>query len=144
MIISLKNIDVVIKLQEIQQSIERLQVDSRSAVQAMDKGGQQVNACVDKAAEAGRSLAKITTVVETINDMNTQIASAAEEQSTVFSDISQNIERISKKAKVIAKGGVETANEGLHLETLSKEMVKLVGYFSLDTERAQCALKQKG
>jgi len=117
---------------EIHKSIERLQADSRSAVQAMDQGGRQVNICVVKAAEAGESLAAITKVVEEINDMNMQIASAAEEQSTVFSDISQNIERISEKSRNIAMGGEETATEGLHLETLSEEMVKLVGYFSLE------------
>jgi len=118
-------------VQEIQRSIERLQADSKSTVQAMEQGGRQVDVCVNKAAEAGRSLSNITEVVGTIHEMNLQVASAVEEQCSVFTEISQNIEYISESSEEISKEGIVTANEGSHLEKLSEELVKLVGMFSL-------------
>lgn len=117
---------------EIQQSIERLQADSKSAVQAMDQGKLQVDVCVKKAAEAGKSLTTINEFVRTINNMNIQVASAAEEQNAVFTEISQNIDHICLSSDKISKEGAVTSTEGLHLESLSNELVDLVGHFKLE------------
>jgi methyl-accepting chemotaxis protein len=77
--------------QEIQAMIERLQDGTGNAVAAMKKGGEKVSLSVDQATRSGTALEQILQAIQTINDMNTQIASAAEEQSSVASDISVSI-----------------------------------------------------
>ncbi len=116
---------------EIQASIDKLMSDSRSAVQNMEQGGVQVKLCVDKAAMAGQSLSKITQVVNTINDMNKQIAAAAEQQHTLFNEVRHFTEQISKSTEDVSKEGASTATEGQRLKMLSDEMVQLVGRFKL-------------
>jgi len=118
-------------VEEIQHSIQRLMTDSKSAVQAMDLGGKQVDLCVEKAAVAGESLAKITDVVGTINEMNMQTAQAAEKQNSLFEEIIQATERISESTDDVSKEGSITAQEGTRLKMLADEMVKLVGHFKM-------------
>ncbi|WMS85700.1 methyl-accepting chemotaxis protein [Pleionea litopenaei] len=80
---------------EIQQIIENVQTGAKDAVSAMEKGRGSTSACVEQANLAGVSLKEITAAVNQIHSMNTQIATAAEEQTTVSEDISQNINEIS-------------------------------------------------
>ncbi|MBK1694190.1 chemotaxis protein [Chromatium weissei] len=80
--------------QEIQTLIQRLQEGSRSAVVVMQRGRQQAEQSVQSAAETDQSLNSITQTVDRISDMNTQIATAAEEQSAVVEEMNRNIESI--------------------------------------------------
>lgn len=121
---------------EIQRSIELLQSGSTLTVQAMEQGKKQVDLCVDKAAEAGQSLSTINEFVSTINSMNTQVASAAQEQDLLFREVSKSIEHISLFSGEISKEGAVTSNEGIHLEELSDELVNLVGHFKLEESSA--------
>src|SRR5690606_39465438 len=75
---------------EIQQVIEQLQSGARNAAEVMHRGRAQVDSSVLQAQQAGSSLTSITIAVASISDMNTQIASAAEQQSAVSDEISQN------------------------------------------------------
>ena len=77
--------------EEIHRIIETVQSGASSAVTAMRKGRDQTNDCVRLAESAGVSIHEITDAVESIKSMNTQIAAAAEEQTAVSEDISQNI-----------------------------------------------------
>jgi len=83
--------------QQIKAMIERLQAGANNAVKVMESGCSQ-------AADAQGSLEAITTAVGTINEMNTQIASAAEEQSAVSSEINRNVHNISEGTEGTAKG----------------------------------------
>ena len=98
--------------QEIQNMIERLQSGAQDAVKAMEQGRSRAQVGVEQAAEAGTSLETIAQAVGTISDMNTQIATAAEEQSVVAEEINLNIVTISDMADKIASdtgsGGVDT------------------------------------
>ncbi len=88
--------------QEIQNMIERLQSGAQDAVKAMEQGRSRAQVGVEQAAEAGTSLETIAQAVGTISDMNTQIATAAEEQSVVAEEINLNIVSISDMADKIA------------------------------------------
>jgi len=76
---------------EIEEMISRLQDSSKNAIKAMESGREQTAISVEQAAKAGSSLEIITGVVSRINEMNTQIASAAEEQTTVAEEVNQNV-----------------------------------------------------
>ncbi|EXJ13479.1 methyl-accepting chemotaxis protein [Imhoffiella purpurea] len=80
--------------QEIQEMITSLQEGARSAVAAMQRGREQADRSVETAGETDRSLDAIAHSVDRINDMNAQIATAAEEQSAVVEEMNRNVESI--------------------------------------------------
>ena len=67
----------------------------------MNTGSQATSDCVSQANIAGQALQEIMVTVKDINAMNTQIASAVEEQTVVSEEISQNINGISDSTKEI-------------------------------------------
>ena len=115
--------------QEIQEMIERLQVGSRNAVSVMEEGRNRASESVEQAQRAGHSLAEITSAVTRINDMNTQIASAAEEQSSVAEEINRNVVNINDVAEKVTTSARQTANSGAELAELSLRLSSLVGRF---------------
>lgn len=104
---------------EIQHIIETVQGGAKDAVIAMARGTEATKMCVDQANAAGKSLQEITSTVNDIHMMNTQIATASEEQTAVSEDISQNINGISSFTSEIHRSVGE-------FEELSQSLVNLV------------------
>lgn len=75
---------------EVNQIISSVQTGTVDAAQAFERGQARSQESVDQVALAGSSLEHITLAVEAIRDMNRQIATAAEEQTSVAEDISRN------------------------------------------------------
>ncbi len=100
---------------EIEGVIVRLQDSSKNAVHAMEDGRSQTEVSVKQAAKAGTSLETITQAISHISDMNTQIASAAEEQSMVAEEINRNITAISDvgEQNTAASNQITTSSEEL-------------------------------
>ncbi len=117
--------------QEIQEMIERLQSGASQAVAVMEEGRKQAQASVEQAGKAGQSLAAITEVVGSINEMNTQIATAAEEQSAVAEEINGNIARINEVASQAAAGAQQTASASDEMARLASHLQSLVGQFKV-------------
>jgi methyl-accepting chemotaxis protein len=117
--------------EEIQGMIENLQQRSRSAVSVMEQGRSQVESGVEKAAQAGESLTAITQAVGHINDMNTQIASAAEEQTAVSDEMSRSIINISQVAGETAEGGVAVKKASEDLQQLTDESRTMLARFQV-------------
>ena len=114
---------------EIQGMIERVQNGTREAVQAMEEGKNRAHSSREKVNEAGESLESITQSVTTISEMNTQIASAAEEQSSVAEEINRNISNITQVLDETASGSREIANASEELSKLASEQQQRVGHF---------------
>ncbi|AHK79404.1 chemotaxis protein [Ectothiorhodospira haloalkaliphila] len=117
--------------QEIQEMIERLQQTSQRAVVVMEESRQYAQSSRDSAAEAGHSLDSITQAVSTINDVNTQVASSAEEQSAVAEEMNRNVTSISDAAEENAQGARETTHASEQLSRLANELQDLVGRFKV-------------
>lgn len=117
--------------QEIQEMIERLQKGTATAVDAMEKSQEQAHAGVKQAAEAGTSLDAIKQAVDNITDMNTQIASAAEEQSAVAEEINRNISNISEVAEHSATGAQQTSAASEELARLAEQLQTMVTQFKV-------------
>jgi len=117
--------------QEIQGMIESLQKGSRDAVTVMEKGKEQAVQSVSHANAAGESLELITSAVSSINDMNTQIASAAEEQSAVAEEINRNVVNINDMAEMISDGSQQTAKSSNDLEGLASQLQSVVSRFRI-------------
>jgi len=117
--------------QEIQTMIERLQHGAHDAVNVMTASQSRTGETVEHANEAGNALNSISSSVARINDMNLQIASAAEEQSAVAEEINQNIVRITDIASDASGSMQQIANASDELANLSGHLDQLVGSFKV-------------
>jgi methyl-accepting chemotaxis protein len=101
---------------EINQIISSVQTGAIDAAQAIESGQARSQESVDQVALAGSSLQRITMAVEAIRDMNRQIATAAEEQTSVAEDISRNLTEITAIATTNQSNVLrtQTASEDLH------------------------------
>ena len=117
--------------EEIQQTIEQLQRGVRNAVKAMEGAQSRAHAGSECVAKAAQSLNVIAGEVGTINDMNAQIATAAEEQSAVAEEINRNIVTISLIADTTSTDAQQTAQISDELVRLASELNRLVGQFKL-------------
>ncbi|MDX1366536.1 MAG: methyl-accepting chemotaxis protein [Pseudomonas sp.] len=114
---------------EIQGMIEKLQSGSSSAMKVMEASCSQARKGVEQVAQAGATLDCITRSVATINDMNAQIASAAEEQSSVAEEINRNIVTVSEVAEQVSVGAQQTATTSEELARLAEQLQGMVGQF---------------
>lgn len=117
--------------QEIQQMIERIQSGTRNAVTAMQESKTRSESSVDEARLAGSSLAAITSAVARIVDMNTMIASAATEQTSVAEEINRNINNISGVAQENSVTADRTARASGDLQQMASKLAGIVGRFKL-------------
>ncbi|WP_411860639.1 methyl-accepting chemotaxis protein [Pseudomonas sp. JM0905a] len=114
---------------EIHAMIEKLNNGTRDVVSAMERSQQRTAESVRHALGAAHALHEITEAVALINDMNVQIASAAEEQSMVAEDISKNIESIGQAAADVASGAEKASAASQRMTELSTRQRALVQQF---------------
>jgi methyl-accepting chemotaxis protein len=117
--------------QEIEEMISNLQSGANNAVKVMAEGKEMTQVGVDQAAAAGQALQTINTAVEHISNMNTQIASAAEEQSSVTEEINRSIVSINEVAEQSVAGAQQTAQASDDLARLAEQLKGLVGRFKV-------------
>jgi len=82
-----------------------------------------------QAQKAGVSLDEITSAITLINDMNTQIASAADEQSAVAEEINSNVVNINDVADKVTISANQTAESGSALAKLASDLQSMVARF---------------
>lgn len=114
---------------EIREMIERLQGNTRSAVQRMELSNDKVKSSVEMTSQAGEALSAITNSVASISDASVQIASAAEEQTSVSEDVSRNIENISTIAIETSNSSNNMAQAISELDNAGKELQRVIGLF---------------
>jgi methyl-accepting chemotaxis protein len=119
-------------IQDIQEKIERVQTGSDGAVKVMEKGQLRARESVEQAKRAGESLTSIIQSIAAINDMNTQIASAAEQQSSVAEEINRNIHSITHVISRTAAGAAEIFNSGEELSRLATRLQEQMAKFRID------------
>ncbi len=119
---------------EIVATIGRLQADAEQARAAMVNGRGQAEQTVARAREAEQALEQISRAVQSIHDMNTQIASAVDEQAAVTEDISRNITHIHAMGGDTAAGAEQTAGASRELAQLAEQLQLAVRGFRLEAE----------
>ena len=120
-----------VSTQEIQNMIEVLQGGAEKAVSVMDAGKQQATNCVEQSVEAEKALDTITHAVHEAFDRSSQIATAAEEQSVVAHEISENLESIVAIAEQTTAGSQQTAESSSEVARLAEELQQSVQEFKL-------------
>ena len=112
--------------EEIQGMIEKLQSGAVQAVDAMNQSRSQADITRDTAAKAGEVLSSITQSVNSINDMNTLIASAAEEQNAVSEEINGNIVSIHQSAELTSESAAQAAAAGDSLREVAEDLKHII------------------
>lgn len=116
---------------EIESLIDALQGGAKEAVTVMTQSRDRASSTVEQARHAGESLQSITRAVGTILQMNTQIATAAEEQSSVSEEINRNVVNIQNISEQTAQGADQTATSSAELARLGEQLQNLVGQFKI-------------
>lgn len=115
--------------EEIHRVIEQLQRTARAISEVMANGQRKAEESVTKAGETGASLQAITARAEEINVMNTQIASATEEQQQTSRFIQQAIDEISSSARNAVDGSAKVANSTEQLQRVAQKLSSVARQF---------------
>lgn len=108
--------------QEIQETIERLQIGAGNAVKLIGAISERSEATVAETRKVSDALQRINQAVGVINEMNTQIASAAEEQTSVSETINQNVHEIVAITEQTAQGTHRAGLATQRLKALAGDM----------------------
>ena len=117
--------------QQIRSMIERVQtgVERSSAMMETNRALAARNAEV--AEDAGRAFSDVMNAVAQINQVNTEIASAAEEQSHVSEEINRNVVRISDEARKNGEQVEQTRVASQNLTQLAETLRALLAYYKV-------------
>ncbi|WP_373351071.1 methyl-accepting chemotaxis protein [Pseudomonas chlororaphis] len=115
---------------EINQIIQSVQTGALDAAHAIESGQARSDASVEQVTQAGAMLERITEAVEAIRDMNRQIATAAEEQTSVAEDISRNLTEITSIASTNLDNVQRTERASQNLHELSGQLNEVTARLS--------------
>ncbi len=114
---------------EISEMIDGLKVDVNGAVSVIENGVERASSAVEGTQEAAHSLATVVERIGTIVEHVTQVATAAEEQSSVSEEINRNLTHIGDAANDLrelasrVKGSGSTLDE--QVQVLERELGRL-------------------
>ena len=114
---------------EIQQMIDSLKAGAKNAVSVMTDSQDLARDSVAQAQAAGSSFENIAHVIDRINDMSAQIATASEQQSTVAEEINRNVHDIEDLSRRSLEGAVQTAQASRELRASAETLLQRVARF---------------
>jgi methyl-accepting chemotaxis protein len=117
--------------EEIRDIIEKLQAGSLTAVEAMNAAQTSGQQGAEQVHHVASELTNIRSLVQQINDMNTQIASAVEEQSAVATEINNNITSLNHIGEESAGSAAASAQSSMDLAELAQNLNRLAGMFKV-------------
>ncbi len=117
---------------EIEQMIDQLQLSSNEVSDVMGAIREGSSQSVERAGEVEQSLKQVLDAVNTINSQNAQIATAAEEQTSVSQTIDQNMSTIVEIAERTAQGTREAGDTMGELTDTAQRLEQLVKRYKID------------
>ncbi len=117
---------------EIETMITRLQDGARKAVETMDSSRERAQNSNEEANQAMHSLESIVQIITQINDMNTQIASAAEEQNVTSAEVTRNISTIRDLAEQNSAAAEQTSRSSESLSEIASQLKQMVSRFKIN------------
>lgn len=116
-------------IDEIQTMIIQLQQGASESVEMMTHSKQEAQSGVSMIEQAGHSVSSMLESLQKIDNMTTQIASAAEQQSAVSQDILNSIQQTATMVEQSASGAEKTAKTSESLKELALKQQELLGLF---------------
>lgn len=117
--------------QEIASQLDKLRSMSAQVSNEMNRSLESTHKTVELSHSAQQQFAEITSSITTISDLNTQIATAAEEQQHVAEDINRNVTDIKHVADDVSDIANATHVNGDKMNRLSSALTELVGKFKV-------------
>ena len=117
--------------EEIEQLISGLQNGTMQVASSLESSRALTDSSVELARRAGVSLGSITRSVSTIESMNHQIATAAEQQSAVTGGIHRSVTSVREISEQTSVASDETAASSVKLAQLGAHLQTMVGRFVL-------------
>lgn len=114
---------------EIQAIIEDLQHQSTSANEGMQESLKMLQQAEELNGVANEVLGGITDAIDMIGDMNTEVATAAEQQSQVTQNINQNVVNMSELVNLNVVGITQSASASEELSRLAEQQRKQLEFF---------------
>ncbi|WP_394128251.1 methyl-accepting chemotaxis protein [Vibrio hepatarius] len=116
---------------EIRQVIESVQNGTRDVVRAIQDGNDLANDSAAQVQNAAAELSQIFEAIASINDMNSQIVKAAEEQQSVSAEVNQNVSNIRDLSAQILTQAEESEMVSSQIGELSSKQQSLVDQFKV-------------
>lgn len=117
--------------EEIERLVSALRSAAQSSVQQIQNSGELVRLAVSDALQTESALGSIAAAVSLIQQMNQQIAAAAEEQSSVAEEINRSVTSIRASADQSSLAMRGNAASSIELAQLGVELKGMVGHFKL-------------
>ncbi|MBT9267167.1 methyl-accepting chemotaxis protein [Pseudomonas sp. MG-9] len=117
--------------EEIERLVSALRSAAHSSVQQIQSSGELVKLAVSDALQTESALGSIAAAVSLIQQMNQQIAAAAEEQSSVAEEINRSVTSIRASADQSSIAMRGNATSSIELARLGSELKGMVGHFRL-------------
>jgi methyl-accepting chemotaxis protein len=117
--------------EEIERLVSALRSAAQSSVQQIQNSGELVKLAVSDALQTESALGSIAAAVSLIQQMNQQIAAAAEEQSSVAEEINRSVTSIRASADQSSLAMQGNAASSIELAQLGVELKGMVGHFRL-------------
>ncbi|WP_070963284.1 methyl-accepting chemotaxis protein [Vibrio sonorensis] len=116
---------------EIQTMIEELQAQAVQSVNLMSISANSVEQTLNKSDQASASLENIQLKISAIQQMNNQIATAAEEQSIVASEINENVVKVNDIAIETSQGVKENTVIADELNDMAGQLSRTIQRFKV-------------
>ena len=117
--------------EEIEALISGLHRGTQQVADIMDNSRSLTDNSVQLTRRAGDALASITRTVSVIQEMNPQIAAAAEEQTAVAEEINRSVLKVKDVSEQTSAASQETAAASVELARLGMDLQALVGKFNV-------------
>ncbi|SDP38776.1 methyl-accepting chemotaxis protein [Pseudomonas arsenicoxydans] len=117
--------------EEIERLVSALRSAAQSSVRQIQSSGELVKLAVSDALQTESALGSIAAAVSLIQQMNQQIAAAAEEQSSVAEEINRSVTSIRASADQSSLAMQGNAASSIELAQLGVELKGMVGHFRL-------------
>lgn len=117
--------------EEIETLISNLQSESDNAVTSMKQNKNSIEQLVDRASTATESLNAISDSVVAISEMNTLIATAADEQSRVVNEINSNVNNIQMTSETTTVAAEQIAAATEQIARLGHQLNSMVEEFKV-------------
>ncbi|WP_020405712.1 methyl-accepting chemotaxis protein [Hahella ganghwensis] len=115
--------------EEIEKIIDNVQTGARNTVNVMQTSQQISEECSQHFSEANEKLGAISQAITQMSGMNSEVATAAEEQLAVSEDIAKNLQEISELIEEAARGSGSAKEKVLSLTQLSNDAEALAARF---------------
>jgi len=116
---------------EIHGMIGRLEAGTLNTVTAMEQSSSAGTRTREQSVLAMTSLDAIAALISTINAMNAQIASAAEEQTAVSEEINRSVQQIAASIDTVAQDTQRGAGTALELSAVSADLNSAIKQFRI-------------